>query len=70
MSNYTLIVNSTSRLDGDTSTMNRQYITLFNAIDKALNRGVEIQYKLTNGGIEDYVEQNGFKKALEMIKGL
>ena len=50
--------------------MSKSYITLFNARDKAINRGVPIQYRLTDGGLEDYVEQHGFKKALIMVKSL
>jgi len=50
--------------------MSKSYIRLLNARDKALENGVEMQYKLTDGGIEDYVEQIGFKRTLEMIKSL
>jgi len=50
--------------------MSKSYKRLFNARDKAIEQGVPIQYKLTDGGIEDQVEKFGFKKTLEMIKGL
>ena len=50
--------------------ISKQYYRLFNARDKVVNNGASQCYRLSDGGIEDYVEQFGFKKALEMIKGL
>jgi len=46
----------------------KQEMEIFNARDKAIQNGVPIQYYLTDGGIEDYVERFGFQKTLEHIK--
>ena len=53
-----------------TYSVSNQYYRLFSARDKAIKRGVKPHYKLSDGGIENYVEEFGFKKTLEMIKGL
>jgi len=50
--------------------MSKSYKRLFNARDKVIQNGVPIQYCLTDGGIEDYVERFGFQKTLEHIKNL
>ena len=50
--------------------MNKAYIALFNARDNALARGVAINHNLSDGGLEMKVEDIGFKKTLEYIKGL
>ena len=50
--------------------ISRKYFALFNLRDKLINAGVPMQYRLTDGGIEDLVETFGFAKTLEIMKGL
>ena len=40
--------------DVGTFNMSKSYITIFNARDKAIDRGVELQYKLSDGVNSEY----------------